>query len=131
MIKSIALIVLGVLIALVGQYCLKAGMNQVGRISGEVLSNPVATFIKVFSNWLVWLGLLFYVLSALIWLVVLSRVDLSFAYPFIGINYILVLLVSRFALGEQVGWIRWSGAVIIFVGVSLIGLENYLQGVFK
>lgn len=131
MVKSIALIALGVLVALGGQFCLKAGMNEVGRISSEIINQPFATLFKMLSNLRVLFGLFLYFVSAIIWMVVLSRVDLSFAYPIIGINFIMVLLVSRFALGEQVGVIRWIGAVVIFIGVSLVGLEKYLEKMIK
>lgn len=106
-------------------------MNEVGRISGELLSQPFYTLFKMFSNLLVLVGLFFYFVSAVIWMIVLSRVDLSFAYPIIGINFVLVLLVSRYFLGEHVGPIRWIGAIIIFLGVSLVGLEQYLSKIFK
>lgn len=106
-------------------------MNEVGRISGEIFSRPLGTFVKMFSNWKVFIGLCFYFVSAVIWMIVLSRVDLSFAYPIIGINFVFVLLMSRFLLGEQVSVLRWAGAVIIFIGVSLVGLEQYLGKAIK
>jgi drug/metabolite transporter (DMT)-like permease len=65
-------------------------------------------------------GLFLYFISAAIWLVILSTVDLSFAYPFIGLSYVLVLILSRFILKEEVNPIRWIGAFIITAGVVII-----------
>ncbi len=120
MTKSLILIFLSIAIAVAGQLCLKAGMERVGRISAASLSRPLETSARVVTTPLVVLGLFFYALSAVFWLVVLSRVDLSFAYPMVGLSYILVLLFSSIFLGEQVGFARWIGAVIICVGVALI-----------
>jgi len=47
-------------------------------------------------------------------------VDLSFAYPFIGLTYVMVLVLSRFILKEDVNLIRWAGAIIITIGVIVI-----------
>jgi uncharacterized membrane protein len=65
-------------------------------------------------------GLFLYIISAAIWLVVLSAVDLSFAYPFLGFTYVLVLVFSKFILKEDVSLIRWIGTIIITIGVIVI-----------
>jgi len=52
--------------------------------------------------------------------VVLSAVDLSFAYPFLGFTYVLVLVLSKFILKEDVSLIRWIGTIIITIGVIVI-----------
>ncbi|GAI65407.1 unnamed protein product, partial [marine sediment metagenome] len=77
-------------------------------------------FFGVIKSPLVISGLFLYVISAAIWLVVLSAVDLSFAYPFIGLTYVMVLILSRFILKEDVNLIRWAGALIITIGVIVI-----------
>lgn len=120
MFKSLVMILTSVLIAVGGQLCLKAGMTQAGRLSAASLSNPMETFFKVAGVPLVWIGLFLYGLSAIVWLVVLSRVDLSFAYPMVGFSYVVVLFLSAFMLGEQVSLLRWIGAVIICIGIALI-----------
>ena len=65
-------------------------------------------------------GLFLYLISAAIWLIVLSTVDLSFAYPFLGFTYVMVLVLSKFILKEDVNPIRWIGALIITAGVVII-----------
>ncbi len=120
MYKSLVLIFTSILIAVGGQLCLKAGMNQAGRLSAANLNSPIETFLKVAGIPLVWIGLFLYGLSAIVWLAVLSRVDLSFAYPMVGFSYVVVLLLSAMMLGESVGFMRWLGAVIIVIGIMLI-----------
>ena len=56
-----------------------------------------------------WGGLLLFGVSALVWLVVLSRASLSFAYPFASLTYVLILLFDHFVLDEQVPPLRWGG----------------------
>jgi drug/metabolite transporter (DMT)-like permease len=73
----------------------------------------------VLGSPLIIFGLLLYGISAIIWLLVLSRVDLSLAYPMLAIGYIFVLLVSLFFLGEKVTLMRWLGTVLIVGGVVL------------
>ncbi|MBI4744269.1 MAG: EamA family transporter [Actinobacteria bacterium] len=123
MIKSLILILISISIAILGQFCLKAGMNQVGRISGADAARPTEIVAKVAGVPLVWVGLVLYGVSAVFWLVVLSRVDLSFAYPMLGFSYVIVLIVSKIFLHEEVVLTRWIGAVIISVGVALVALK--------
>jgi drug/metabolite transporter (DMT)-like permease len=69
---------------------------------------------------MVWLGLFLYGLSAVFWMTVLSRVDLSFAYPMVGFSYVIVLLFSALLLGEQVSPLRWLGTLVIVLGIVLV-----------
>ena len=118
--KSILLILLSITIAVGGQVLLKIGLNRIGEISINSASALGNFFVAVIKSPLVVTGLFCYVISAAIWLVVLSAVDLSFAYPFIGLTYVLILLVSKFVLKEDVNPVRWVGALIITAGVVVI-----------
>jgi len=118
--KSIILILVSISIAVGGQVLLKIGLNKIGEISINSVSTLGNFFISVIKSPLVVTGLFCYVISAAIWLVVLSAVDLSFAYPFIGLTYVLILIVSKFVLKEDVNPIRWAGAAIITIGVIVI-----------
>lgn len=122
--KHLALIILSVALAVCGQVSLKIGMNKVGEISATHLSKPLQTLIKMFSNPNVFFGLALYVLAAIIWLVVLSKVDLSFAYPMMGLSYVFILFISKFFLKENVMSLRWLGAILICVGVVLISRSS-------
>ena len=118
--KSIILILISITIAVGGQILLKFGMNKIGTISLNSAGELGHLFLSIFKSPLVIIGLFCYVISAAIWLVVLSAVDLSFAYPFIGLTYVLILVVSKFILKEDVNPIRWAGAAIITVGVIVM-----------
>lgn len=121
--KSLAMIFFSISLAVAGQLLLKSGMNKVGPISITQVRNAGVTAMNVISNGRVMGGLALYFLSAMVWLVVLSRVNLSFAYPFIGSSYIIVMLSSRLLFGESISSVRWVGAAFISLGVVLISRQ--------
>ena len=118
--KELVLIITSVGLAVCGQVSLKIGMNKVGEISATHLGQPVQTLFNMLSNPNVFIGLGLYVCASMIWLVVLSRVDLSFAYPMMGMSYVFVLFISKFFLKEEVMPLRWIGAIVICTGVVII-----------
>jgi multidrug transporter EmrE-like cation transporter len=118
--KTILLILLSIGIAVGGQILLKIGMNKIGPIDISSASSLGHLFTGIIKSPTVLVGLFLYVISAALWLIIISAVDLSFAYPFIGLTYVLVLLVSKFILKEDVNPIRWIGTAIITVGVIVI-----------
>ncbi|OGD52120.1 hypothetical protein A3D86_02670, partial [Candidatus Beckwithbacteria bacterium RIFCSPHIGHO2_02_FULL_49_13] len=108
-----------VIVAAIGQLILKSGMNQVGEIS-LTKTSVVSEFIKIFLNPLVLLGLFFYFVSALIWLVVLSREKLSFVYPLVAASYVVTVFLSWLVLKETVPPLRWLGLMIIVSGILVV-----------
>jgi hypothetical protein len=115
----IALILLSVTLAAVAQLTLKHGMNQVVDRSGE-LALDGASIRAVVTTPAVWLGLALFGLSAVVWLAVLSRSTLSFAYPFASLTYVLILLADRFLLDQPVPGLRYAGVASIIVGIVLV-----------
>ena len=115
----IGLILLSVILAALAQLTLKHGMNQVAANTGELHLN-VHSLKDVASTLAVWGGLLLFGLSAFVWLAVLSRASLSFAYPFASLTYALILLADRFVLHEQIPPLRWAGVFCIMVGIVLV-----------
>jgi drug/metabolite transporter (DMT)-like permease len=114
-------ILISVCLAAVAQLTLKHGMNQVTAHGGPLdLAAPVATFRRVATNVSVVAGLMIFVVSAAAWLVVLSKVPLSFAYPFVSLTYVLILLFDRLALHQGVSGLRWAGVALIIMGIVLV-----------
>ncbi len=120
MAKSLIMIFFSISLAVGGQLLLKTGMNAIGPITGEDVRNGASTIMEVVTNPQVVIGLMLYFISAAVWLVVLSRVDLSFAYPLLGSSYIVVLFASRFLFNEPITAVRVGGALLISLGVVLI-----------
>ena len=120
----IALILLSVAVAAVAQLTLKHGMNQVVATNGQ-LGFDAGSLRAVVSTPSVWLGLVLFGASAVIWLVVLSRTTLSFAYPFASLTYVLILLADRFLLDQRIPPLRYAGVAFIIVGIVLVAQTRH------
>jgi len=118
--KSLLLIVCSVVMGVSGQLCLKVGMGQVGALQMNSLGAILQTVWRVFTTPLVIIGLAFYGVGSVFWLAVLSRLDLSFAYPMLALTYVLVPLSAHLFLGEKVPPLRWVGIGVVIVGVVII-----------
>ncbi len=115
----IGLILLSVGFAALAQLTLKHGMNQVTAASGTAQLN--ASSLKgIVTNVSVIGGLAIFGVSAFVWLLVLSRASLSFAYPFASLSYLLIVLADRFVLQEQIPPLRWAGVGFIMLGIVLV-----------
>jgi multidrug transporter EmrE-like cation transporter len=100
-----------------GQLVLKRGMSILGAQSLSASSVVDVLQRMAFSPWVIG-GLLIYVAGTFFWLMVLSRVDLSYAYPMTSMSYILIVLSSWHFLGESISPLRIVGVLTIIVGVS-------------
>ncbi len=118
--SSLPLIFVSIACGVCGQLALKVGMTQLGRIGGEALAQPTQVALRVATNPLVLAGLGMYAISAMVWLTVLSRVPLSFAYPIVALSYAIVPVLAWLLLGETVPAARWLGIATICLGVFLI-----------
>jgi drug/metabolite transporter (DMT)-like permease len=119
LVTLVAMILVSVTLASLAQLTLKAGMNQVTEASGTVTVSG-ASLRAIVTNLLVWGGLALFGVSATVWIFVLSRTSLSFAYPFVALTYLVILLVDRFVLHEPVPPVRWAGVGLIMVGIVLV-----------
>ncbi|MBF0478043.1 MAG: EamA family transporter [Candidatus Omnitrophica bacterium] len=77
-----------------------------------------ASHLLTASNF--WIGFLFYIINFVIWMAVLSRIDLSIAFPVGGATYVIVAFLSMIFLHEHITSTRWLGILCIIAGVTLI-----------
>ena len=120
---SLGLLLVSVVFAIAGQLTLKSAMEEVGRIGAREVSAAGETVKRAVKEPRLWIGLVLFGVSALFWLVVLSRVPLSVAYPFVGVSYILIVGFSRFLLHEHVPTLRWIGVFVVAIGIAIVGLS--------
>ena len=117
--KYIVFIIFTVMTNAAAQLMLKQGMMTLGPISFEGV-NPVVKLLQiVFSPW-VFAGLLTFVVSMASHLYVLSKVELSFAYPFLSLAYVAVAIFAYFVFREDLNAYRIAGIGFICVGTVLI-----------
>jgi len=112
-------IFVSVALAVVGQLLLKIGMLRVGRFSLDI-STIIQQYTRILLNPFVIAGIIGFALSMLVWLYVLSRLELSIAYPFVALNYVLILFASHFLLKETITPLKIMGVAVIVIGVYLI-----------
>lgn len=110
------------LLSVAGQLLLKRGMNQVGHVS-LLRGNLLRTLFRMFTNFSVVLGGFVFVASLALWLVVLSKLDVSYAYPIVSINYVVIALSSKWFFKETVSKLRWVSILIICFGVVLVSFS--------
>lgn len=116
---SFSLIITGVLLNAAAQLLLKAGTNAVGHFefaAGNIV--PVGTRLALQPFILA--GIACYVVSLVVWIMGLSRVQVSVAYPMLSIGYLVNALAAWYFFGESVGAMRMTGIGFIIVGVFLV-----------
>lgn len=113
--KTRVLVLLVIATNVLGNVSLSRGMHQVGRI---VSASPL-DYLRAFANPWTLIGICVLVIWMLSDLALLSRADLSFVLPVTASAYVLVALGGHFLLRDHISWERWTGILLITVGVVL------------
>ncbi len=108
-------IALTVLLTVAGQLLIKKGMLELGEAPSD--GTLIRFIISAFLNFKVIGGLTAAVGAAVTWMLALSKVDISFAYPFMGSAIVFVLALSPMMFGETVPWNRWLGVALVCMGL--------------
>jgi drug/metabolite transporter (DMT)-like permease len=116
-------ILLTVTLSACAQLALKWGVTQ-PEMASALRSSLIDAVMAAASSPLIWLGLLIYVVSVALWLWVLSRTDLSVAYPFVGVSFLVTMAFGAFLLQENVGPMRIAGTLFIVGGCILVGRSS-------
>lgn len=104
--------------------CFKKGALAHDYFDVNSLADGITFLTGVFSSPFIWLGLLFVLLTFIVWSTILSKIDLSVAVPIASFSYILVPLTSSIILHEKVSLLRWVGVFFILVGVIFVSLSS-------
>lgn len=117
---TLMMAITSIIISVAAQFALKNGMSSIEV--KEVLSQPATlrTIFVILTNKFVIGGFLLYGLGAVVWLGVLSRWDVSKAYPLVGMGFGLTVIVGLL-MGEQITISRAIGVALICVGVVVVG----------
>lgn len=112
-------LLLGIMLNATAQMLLKVGMERIGYFEFTV-KNILPIGIQAAMNPYIVLGLSCYVLSVGAWLMGLSRVDVSIAYPMLSLGYVVTALAAYFILNENLSLSRMMGILVILIGVYLV-----------
>jgi multidrug transporter EmrE-like cation transporter len=116
---SFSLVLSGVLLNALAQLLLKAGTNAVGHFE-FTSANIVPIGMRLALQPYIAGGVVCYVVSLVIWLMALSRVEVSMAYPMLSIGYVVNAVAAYYLFGESVTALRLVGIGFIIVGVFLV-----------
>lgn len=124
MFDTMILILICVLMGSFGQIYMKKGLKESGGLQlNQILSWRF--FSTVFQPH-VFIGLALYIGASVLWLVVLSKADVSFAYPLIALGYVVTAILARVYFpiigleSENISLMRWMGIMLILGGVALV-----------
>jgi multidrug transporter EmrE-like cation transporter len=120
-IGSLALLLLAVGTAAVGQVMLKHGMQVA---SARVAQSHGSLIVSAATSPWVLCGLLIFGISAIAWLAALSRVPLSVAYPFNALGYLGILTASVLVLHERANILTWTGSLLVVSGLIIVVLAK-------
>lgn len=109
-------IALTILFTVCGQLLVKSASAQFGHIPGKI-TEIIPYLIRAFTNLKLVAGLGCAVIASIMWMSALSLVDISFAYPFMGLAIVLVLALSPLIFKETVPWTRWLGVLVVCLGL--------------
>ncbi|HVV68378.1 MAG TPA: SMR family transporter [Gammaproteobacteria bacterium] len=109
----------GVLLNAGAQLALKAGSQRISDVTFS-WNNAIPMGWQLATNPYIIMGLVAYVISVVIWIGVLSRVDVSVAYPMVSIGYIINAVAAWYLFGESMSAIKVSGIFLILAGVYLV-----------
>ncbi len=116
---TFSLLMLGVLLNATAQLLLKAGTNRIGEFA-FAWENVVPIGMKLAMNPPILGGLACYVVSVVVWILALSRVPVSVAYPLLSVGYIVNAVAAWLLFGEALGAQKLVGIGFIIVGVFLV-----------
>lgn len=115
---NIVLILVSVLLNCAAQLLMRKGMMINGEVGG--IQALLSDLPGMLTNLYLWGSMFCYAISIVMWMMVLSKVEVSYAYPFLSIGYVLSAVVGYFLFQENVTPVRVAGIIVICVGVFLI-----------
>ena len=121
MFTNLILIISSVFLNAIAQIFLKSGMSSLAPIKFD--QSILKTSLLIISNGYNVLGFLSYGFSIIIWLWVLAKVDVSFAYPFQALGYILVTILAWMIFNEEINMLRILALIIISIGLIILALS--------
>jgi multidrug transporter EmrE-like cation transporter len=117
--NTIVLILLATTFGIGGQFMLKYGMGQMGPLGLSMSSVPQLIWRIATAPYVIG-GLLIYGVGTFFWLITLSRIELSVAYPFVSLNQVLIFLIAWIILREEISPLRAAGVIVICAGMLLV-----------
>jgi len=114
--SSFALLLFCIVTEMARELCFKRGVD-----SDEAKEHDTGFVRMVLTTPMLWLGISFWVVEMIAWIIVLGQVKLNIAFPIMSVVYCGVPIASRWLLGESMNRRQWLGAGMITFGVAMVG----------
>ncbi|ODA42547.1 EamA family transporter [Desulfosporosinus sp. BG] len=102
-----------------GQFLFRLGMLHYGKVSVTGIWRQLGSIILTPA---IFLGFMCFGVSSILWLVVISRWELSYAYPLVALGYVIAILYGTLLLHENLSIAKILGSCLILAGISVLGL---------
>jgi multidrug transporter EmrE-like cation transporter len=109
-----------ILSTVVGQVLMKKGVILSGPIPSDTREQIIYIIRSLFYNPYILGGLILAVITTISWIATISKLQLSFAYPFMSLAFPLVLVASGIFFGENISPMRWIGIMVIMIGLIIV-----------
>lgn len=123
MIKVLILVVIAEIWTAIGQILFKKSTNSLELHSLRGAGNLARFIRKIMSRPLVWVGLSSMAVGIAVWLMALAQADLSLVFSMGSIQYIMILFLAHFLLGEKIDKMKLAGTFLVVLGIILITIS--------
>ncbi len=125
--KTLVVVLIATICAAVGESFLSYGMRRIGYANPSVGE----WFAMVATNPYVFIGVFFLAGFFFLYLAALSWADLSYVMPLTALSYLFAAVLAKVYLKEDISWLRWTGIIVIVIGIALVAAEEGRQRTAK
>jgi drug/metabolite transporter (DMT)-like permease len=120
--RLLGMLLVSLCLGAAGQSLMKLGMSRYTQAHGDI--GGLGHLIQAMLSPAVMAGLGCFVLSSMLYLVLLSKLPMSLLYPMVALNYVFVTILGRFLFAEHVSLLRVGGLAVIIAGVTLVAMSG-------
>ncbi|HEY8910041.1 MAG TPA: EamA family transporter [Desulfosporosinus sp.] len=121
-VRPLAVALVSIVLGATGQFLFRLGMLHYGKVTVTGIWRQLGSIILTPT---IFLGFSCFGISSILWLVVISRWELSYAYPLVALGYVLAILYGTLLLHETLTLPKLLGSFLILAGISVLGLWRY------
>lgn len=122
--RSFGIALLSILLGATGQFLFRVGMLHYGQVT---VQNIWRQLFSVIFTPAIFTGFMCFGISSILWLVVISKWELSYAYPMVALGYVLAIFYGALFLNENINLPKLLGSILILAGISILGLFGHAK----
>lgn len=123
--RSLSIALISIFLGATGQFLFRLGMLRYGKVTAE---NVWGQLWGILTTPAIFFGFVCFGISSILWLVVISRWELSYAYPMVALGYVIAILYGAFFLQEAINLPKILGSALILLGIMVLGVFGQSKG---